>query len=287
MYDDCSECILRMLSRTVTELLSGEAANRFLDEVRSQPGFLGGAVGPKCPVYIGRAWTRLVEESGVQDPLADAKRGQNEAALAMLPAARKLVRDAADPFRQAAELAIVSNSIDAMVGSGRPSKELPDAWAAAHIAGRSAADLERRVIAARSVMYIGDNCGEAVFDRLLLEALRERGVKCITYLTRHLPVLNDVTLAEAKTIGLGEHAELLSNGIEAMLPGTDWNLLPASVQEKISGVDLVIVKGGGNYKLLAGEPQLAGRVFFLFHGKCAPVCREHGVPTGTPIIWSE
>jgi uncharacterized protein with ATP-grasp and redox domains len=287
MYADCSDCILRMLSRTVTTLLSEEAAKRFLDEVRSQPGFLGGAIGPKCPVYIGRAWTRLVEESGVQDPLADVKRGQNEAALAMLPAARKLVREAADPFRQATELAIVSNSIDAMVGAARPSEDLPDAWAAARVDALRVADLERRVLAARSVMYIGDNCGEAVFDRLLLEALRERGVESITYLTRHRPVLNDVTLAEAETIGLGEHAELLSNGIEAMLPGTEWDLLPVSVRKRMAEADLVIVKGGGNYKLLAGEPRLSGRAIFLFHGKCAPVCREHAVPTGTPIIWSQ
>ena len=276
-----------MLSRTVAGLLSEEAAKRFLDEVRSQPGFLGGAVGPECPIYIGRAWTRLVEECGLPDPLADVKRDQNEAARAMLPAARKLVRHAADPFRQATELAIVSNSFDAMVGSDGPSGGLPEAWAAARVDPQHAADLERRVRGAQSVMYIGDNCGEAVFDQLLLDALLEHGVTSVTYLTRHRPVLNDVTLAEAETIGLGAYAELLSNGIEEMLPGTDWNLLPASVQARMAEVDLVIVKGGGNYKLLAGEPRLAGRVFFLFHGKCAPVCGEHGVPTGTPIIWAE
>lgn len=301
MADPCLPCIERMLTSAMAGLLDGEAADRLLREVREALPLPLGRAGPECPRVIGRFWRRLVEESGVADPLAGTKSRQNEVAQSLLPAARELVLADADPFRRAVELAILSNSMDALFdqepfclgekdrpiakgASGPQQQQLPASWLTARADAAAVRELETRAAGARSVAYLADNCGEAVFDRLLLEALRERGVERLTYITRTLPVLNDVTLAEARALGLGELAELLPNGIDEHLSGTDWGLLSHGVRRLVEEADLVIVKGGGNYKSLMGEPALVTRAVFLFQGKCALLCEQLGVPLGTPVI---
>lgn len=250
------------------------------------------AAGPECPQFIGAAWGRLVRTSGVRDPLRDEKRRQNQAALALLPAARAVVGENPPSFRRAVELAIAGNSIDALAGDDLPG-QLDSPWLAAQpdssssLATERVDEFERHARCSRSVVYLADNCGEAVFDRLLIEALRNVGVQTITYVTRGAPILNDITCPEACTVGLDEVASVIGNGVKQTVPGTDWDLLPQDMQALLSRADLIVSKGGGNYKLLSGRHRLSGRVFFLLQAKCQPLNCRLGVSTGELVIEKE
>ena len=62
-------------------------------------------------------------------------------------------------------------------------------------------DTDRILPLTKRVVYFTDNCGEIVFDRLLLEYLHANGSE-ITLVVRDAPILNDATMEEAEQFGL-------------------------------------------------------------------------------------
>ncbi|MDX2432182.1 MAG: ARMT1-like domain-containing protein, partial [Bacteroides sp.] len=121
---------------------------------------------------------------------------------------------------------------------------------------------------ASSVLYIGDNAGESVFDRLLIGQLG----KPVTYVVRETPVINDATMDDALDSGLADVADLISSGSTA--PGTILKLCNKDFLERFAGADLVISKGQGNYEGLSGVER---SIFFLLRAKCPVIAQSAGV----------
>ena len=118
---------------------------------------------------------------------------------------------------------------------------------------------------AKSVLYLGDNAGECVFDRVLLETMD----KPATYVVREKPVINDATLADARKAGIDGVAELISSGTDA--PGTLLETCNEAFLRLYRNAEIVISKGQGNYEALSGENRA---IFFLLKVKC-PVIADH------------
>jgi len=133
--------------------------------------------------------------------------------------------------------------------------------------------LRRAVSTARDILFLGDNAGEAVFDRLLIEQMPAAKV---TYAVKGAPIINDVTLADARASGLDEVAELIDNGNDA--PGTILSLCPPAFQKHFAEADLVIAKGQANYETLS---EAARDLFFLTQVKCPVIGRDIGKPVGS------
>lgn len=136
------------------------------------------------------------------------------------------------------------------------------------------------------IVYLGDNCGEIVFDRIVIETIRDMLGKEIVFVTRTLPVMNDATLADARAVGLDQVAELVENGIAEPLAGTMLAKVSPEVRTLIDDADLVILKGGGNYDCMTEEVSIRGRASFLFQAKCHPFSVRHGVPLGSLVVFN-
>jgi len=126
----------------------------------------------------------------------------------------------------------------------------------------------KKLNTAKLILYIGDNSGEAVFDKILLQELEPK----VIFATRGIPVLNDVTLAEAKQIGLDKYAQLISSGVTS--PGAIIKLASAEFVDYFQQADIVIAKGQGNYEALSTE---ARDIFFLMKAKCPVIAQDAGV----------
>ena len=126
---------------------------------------------------------------------------------------------------------------------------------------------------ARSILYLADNAGEIVFDRLLIEAL---GPGRVTVAVRGHPVINDATRDDAREAGLEGEVELIDNGSDG--PGTILEDCSPAFRERFRAAGLIIAKGQGNAETLSGVP---GRIFFLFKVKCAVMASRFGLPEGT------
>ena len=232
------------------------------------------------PVMAQRLHRFLKGVTGIEDPYAAAKARDNALALSLLPELRERLARSPEPFALAVSLAIAGNLIDLgpksdltadeVVGSIRRVEEAP-------FSGDVAA-LRRRAASAHSILYLADNAGEIVLDRLLIEAL---GSERVTVAVRGAPVLNDATLADAQTAGLRELVRVISNGAD--VPGTVLSECSAEFRERFDRADLVIAKGQGNFETLSDAPR---DICFLFKVKCPVIAARVGLTLGTQaMVW--
>jgi len=229
------------------------------------------------PVVAQRVHHHLRQLTGVDDPYRAVKDRFNRMALDMLPELSARVRQAAEPLGTALRLAIAGNVIDLGVNGGLTEDEARQAAADA-MEESFPLDVDgfrKAVQAANPILYLADNAGEIVFDRLLIEQLRAERV---TVAVRGGPILNDATIADAEAAGLGDLVEVIDNGSDA--PGTILADCSESFRERFTTADLIIAKGQGNFETLSDE---MANIYFLFKAKC-PVIADHvGLPVGTHV----
>jgi len=237
------------------------------------------------PPEMGRIIYRIVRKvSGVDDPYRRLKHESNRMALRMYSKMKNKVRHASDPLLTAVELAVAGNIID--FGAKKKlnvAKELNRimAFEKKKIKGERTAVFEfekfrSAVLPARTIMYLGDNAGEIVFDRLLIEELnRSKVPKKIWYAVKERPIINDALREDALECGIDKVAEVISSGLDA--PGTLLHLASGEFRERFRKADVVISKGQGNFEALSNQKlKKKGKLFYLFMAKCPVTCRHIG-----------
>jgi uncharacterized protein with ATP-grasp and redox domains len=128
---------------------------------------------------------------------------------------------------------------------------------------------------ADTLLYLADNAGETVFDRVLIETLE----RPVLYAVKGGPVLNDATMDDALAAGLDEVADLVSTGSDA--PGTVLGTCSAEFRRLYEEAQLIVAKGQANYETLSGEGE---RLFFLLQTKCPVIAQDVGVPQGGVVL---
>jgi hypothetical protein len=231
------------------------------------------------PVTISQRLQRLVREAtGQADPYRLLKDQMNRIALDLLPALAETARRHPDHREAVVRLAIAGNLLDAGSKSRIALEDLAchlDAVWDRPLVG-SVAELFKAAEAARSILYLADNAGEIVFDRLLIEALPTGK---ITVAVRGFPVINDATLEDARIAGISELVPVIANGSDA--PGTLIEECSDEFRRWFNQADLIISKGQGNYETLSGW----GRpVFFLLTVKCPMIATDIGAPVGALVV---
>lgn len=267
--------------------LDDQAVAELMEDVRRLPALVDPSGPFRSPEVVRNAWSLLVARTGDVDPLAEVKRRQNEMALGLFETARLNVFESADPFALAVRFAAAGNTLDAMVDvTGGPRADLLDRVSTMRVNPDHVEVFRGRVARATRIVYFSDNCGEIVFDRLLLEVIEAAASVQVTFVTREGPVVNDATRADALAVGLDAVADVVGNGIIEPLPGTDLSKVSAEVRKLVDEADLVISKGGANYEMLDQEPELAGKTTFVLFGKCDPLCGSHGVERDDLIVFN-
>jgi uncharacterized protein with ATP-grasp and redox domains len=286
VWPECLSCLLASTVNLARQVTQDEKLVRDLVEqnLLLKP-FRGSVFDTFAANSTMEMWRLVVEMTGDPNPLADKKREQNTAAMEFLPEARRAVAESADPLAAALKLCIAGNVLDTMVGPLHPPARQMIAEVEAQTVDESAlAEFQRRVRSARSILYFTDNCGEIVFDRLFLETLKQEQDVDVVLVARELPSINDATVEDALSVGLDSVARVISSGIPIPLPSTDLALVSEEVRRLVDEADMVISKGGANFELLDEQQVLQGKVTFLMHGKCQPLCAVHGVSRGGLII---
>jgi hypothetical protein len=287
---DCIPCLLTM-TLSVARKVAGdeEEAERFLRREVLASGLVSEASFERfTPEIVRDVWMRLTELYGDDDPLREERHRQNEVALAALPEVRTYVARSSDPLLYAVKLSIAGNMLDAMLQvDGLPPAEMVEQVEREIIAEGTMNDFRRRLARATNVVWLTDNCGEIVFDRLAIETVKAIYPVRVNVVTRTLPVVNDAVREDALEVGLGEVADaVLENGILEPLPSTDVAKMSGEAAHALKEADLIVSKGVGNYELLSEERSLRGRITFLVHGKCLPMCREGGVEKGGLVVYN-
>lgn len=286
IWPDCLPCILKMALGTARAVIKDEEnIKRFVKEILNLKHLNCRWWDVTSPEIIKEVWYKLIEFVGRPDPMREIKDKQNKRALAIYPKVRDSIFKRRDPFLMALQLAIKGNSIDAMTNvEGEDPEEILKNFSPLEFHFEGVDVLKRRLERTYRLIYLGDNCGEIIFDRLLMEVLLERYPLKITFMTRTTPIMNDATFQDACSVGIGQVAQIIENGIQEPIPGTYLNKVNKETKRLIESADLILSKGGGNYDSLTEEEGLKGKVSFLFVAKCYPYCSLHQVSLMAPVI---
>lgn len=274
---DCIPCFVRHALEMARIATTDEAIHRqVLREVLLEAA--GWDMRLPAPVLSQRVQRRLHALTGIADPYREAKQRFNELALELLPKLRAQVEMAADPLQAAVRVAIAANVIDVGVPDNLCEEDIERSLSQS-LAGPFAGDVDsfrEAISGAGEILYLTDNTGEIVFDRLLIERLP---APRITVAVRGAAILNDATLADARVAGLDQIAQVIDNGSGA--PGTVLTECSAAFRERFESADVIIAKGQGNFETLADGP---GNIFFLLKIKCAVVAAHTGLDIGTHAL---
>ncbi len=280
-YLECIPCFLKQAVE-MARLVTGDEIQhkKIIDEVaRIIPEFSLGCTPPEMARRIHRVMER---QMGPVDFYKRIKEDSNRKAFALYPRLKEKVERSADRLLTAVEIAIAGNVIDyAAKNTLNIEEELENFFREEFSAtGKTRFDYESfrdKLSRSGSILYLADNAGEVVFDRVLLEEIPAE--KQILFAVRERPVINDALREDALFCGIDGRAEVISSGVDA--PGTVLKYCSPEFIEIFRDADMVISKGQGNYEALNEE---AREVFFLFRAKCPVVARNAGVDVGDIVL---
>lgn len=271
---ECDRCFLRQ-ARDAARRCGVDAAQRerMVDAVARMLGEMPPAAA--APIKASRVHALIRELSGNADPYRGAKWEATAHALSLYPRLKALVRAAADPFDTALRLAIAGNIIDLGVAESYDLEASVTRVLAMPFAVDAAARLRAALAQACEVLYLGDNAGETVFDRLLIETLPQR----VVYVVKGGPAVNDAMREDATAAGLDRVCTVVDNG--AAILGNILSECSADFLHRFETADLVIAKGMANYESLRG---VRDDLFFLLQVKCAIVAADLGTAEESIVV---
>lgn len=275
----CIDCLMKRQFRLAMEQGDGRLADLYLRDVMRI--ILDAPEGVAAP-WLAGAFSKAFEKywPGV-DAYEKLKKDSNDLILGMLPEIRSIVEGASDPLQMALKFSRTGNFLD--FGILTPDIAHRALWEAISATPEEA--LDRDVYAAlvsdldkaKSILILGDNAGEIVFDLLLVEQLQKRfSDLAITYCVRGEKVLNDATREDAAYVGMDKLCHVIDNG--SAISGTQLPYLGKQLQEVFDTADVILSKGSGNFECLAG---CGKNIYYVFMCKCARVAKLLGVQNMT------
>ena len=274
VYLDCWPCLLRQALNAARRAgapapMQREILQQTMDQLRALPPE---ATPPEMAERIHR---RVRERTAHSDPYRESKRAATREALALLPRLRARVAAAPDPLEAAVRVAIAGNIIDHGVTESFDLEATLERVLRAPLVLDGMAAVHRALAHGPAVLYLADNAGETVFDRVLIERLRVP----VTYAVKAAPVLNDATAEDALAAGIDAVAEIVDTGSDAM--GTPLALCSEAFRGRLRSAPLIIAKGQANYETLSAVP---APILFLLQAKCQVIADDLGVESGSVVI---
>lgn len=238
----------------------------------------------KPPAYTTTFLHRKIRQMLGKDPFEEIKGEYNKIALSLYPELKKIISQSENPLMTAVKLAIAGNVIDFGIYTsvdikGTIERALNDPLAV------DDSSLFKQALANQSeILYLLDNAGEIVFDRLLIEELCNMGIK-VKAVVKGESVLNDSTIKDAAETGLMDICEVLDNGSDCI--GTILEMTPPAFRNEFHHASLIVSKGQGNFETLAYQTENSGnsrKICYLFQSKCDVVSKELGLPNGSMLL---
>jgi len=275
---ECGPCAIRQALDAARLATDDETVHErvVLDALRmvAECGF------EKTPVHISQPiYARVRELSGCDDPFREVKELSNRFAMDLFPEMEKLVEKSDRPFETAVRLAIAGNIIDFGVMNATKLDyvhETIDHALESPLDEALVQTMHRAIHDARDILYLADNAGEIVFDRLLLGQMP---LDKVTVVVKGGPIINDVTMDDARFAGLTEMVNVVASGTTCA--GTVLEDCTEEFRERFAETDLVVAKGQGNYEALN---EIDKPIYFMLKAKCTVIASDLNCDVGDIVL---
>lgn len=278
-YLDCIPCVLRQALEASRLSTDDEKVQReVLDKVML---FLIEADQNLTPPHIARHIFKIIRDTAnCEDPYCEIKIKYNNIALKMYSNLKKTIKESSDEILTAVRMAIAGNIIDFGVGN---KFDLDATLKEALIKEFAIYNYDLfldSLKSAKTLLYLGDNAGEIVFDKILIETIKKTHELKVYYAVKSIPVINDATMKDANDVKMKEVAEVIPNGSDA--PGTILSLCSDDFLRIYNDAQMIVSKGQGNYETLSEEHKK--NIFFLLKVKCSLIAAHLGVKVGDIVL---
>lgn len=222
-------------------------------------------------------YTNIVirESVGIDDLYAEVKRKSHQMALDILEDLKDLSKQGKDTLKQGLKISAAGNMIDIVHAREYHVWHEVEATVGQELKGGGVEAFRRRITKSPYMLYLADNVGETVFDRVFIETLDIP----VIYAVKGGPILNDATLEDAVAAGIDQVAEIIETGSRG--PGTILNQCSDEFQQLYEKSDLILAKGQANYESLDNQ---GDRIFFLLRVKCPIISREINSPIDSIVL---
>jgi damage-control phosphatase, subfamily I len=274
----CFFCFTRAFEKLLEkETISNEAKNNFTRDMVNL--YTKKSESLKSPEFARELHALLRSYTLNADPYKKEKKENNNQVISMLPELRLVIQQSENSFNTALRLAIAGNIMDFAAGDTFDLQSTIKSALLGEFAIDNSEQLKEKIKKAESILYLGDNAGEIVFDKLFIQTINHPN---ITYVVRGAPVLNDATMDDADYTRMKDVANVISNGYDA--PSTILHKSDKQFQEFFRKADLIISKGQGN---LEGLFELKDdRIFFLLIVKCNVIGEFLNVKKGSLVVFN-
>jgi len=278
---ECLPCLTREVISLATRVTDDttrqkEMITHGLDVIKSE-GFKS-----STPYITGLIYSNVKEVSGITDPFEEEKENFNKIAERLITELnlKEEILKSDNPLDTAVRLSIAGNIIDFSLGIKVEENGVRDSVEdslKAHIYGSDTKVLADEINKAKNILIIGDNAGEIVFDKLVVELLPRDKVK---YAVKGGPIVNDATMNDAIAVGMDKLVTVIDSG--AAFQGTILDTCSDSFIESFGEADLIISKGQANFETLGDVAHK--NIFFLLRAKCKMIADEIGCNQGEFVI---
>jgi len=273
-FPECYGCILNQAASAMQT--AGVDDQTQMNTLRKLLPVVGEISPTISPSEISNVTNRIIrEETGIDDLYLKVKQESTRLALEIYPDLVELIPDGPGKLEQALKVSASGNVIDVVHTNDYHLWDEVVRTVNQPLLGSGFETFREKIKDVDHLLYLGDNTGETVFDRVLIETLEIP----VIYGVKGGPILNDATFPEAVDAGLDRVAEVVETGSQG--PGTILEECSSEFQQLFRDSDLVLAKGQANYETLDQE---GAKVFFLLRIKCPIIGREIGYPVGNLVF---
>lgn len=272
---ECVPCILTQGLNTVRRVTDDrkvhrEVLNYIMDRLRNDQL----AMTPAD--HSNLAYQAVREVTGVEDPFKQEKQDLNRAAMELYPKLKQTVAESEDPLHTALKIAVAGNMIDLGIDSEFDIERDLERIIEDGFAIDDCLDFKSSLDKAEQILYIGDNTGEIVFDKVLVEQL---GPEKVTFVVKGGPIINDAMLEDTRQIGLNSICRVIPTANNCI--GLPSSSITPDIEHALNTAGMIISKGQGNFETLSETNK---NIFFLLKAKCTLVAKELGVRFGQVVL---
>lgn len=283
LNSQCISCLLNKHLKDIPNNFSNSQKVQYMQEILK---IIGGAdISASAPEIVEQI-SCFKESIGISEDYADIKHHYNKYMLSYEKEIEMKICESANPLKTAVKFAMVGNFIDfgAMANVDEEKlKSLIYNVDEIKVAKNEFEKFEKEVFNAQNIVYITDNCGEIVLDKLLIKQILKLNKKVnIDVIVRGKPVLNDCTIDDAKEVGLDSIVNVTGNG--TAIAGTVIDKILPECKENIDKADLIISKGQGNFETLR---HCGKNIYYLFLCKCQMFADRFGVDIFTGMFTND
>ena len=268
--NECVECIINQSVRVANLITDDESLkNKIISSTKLlSKDFSFNNTPPEIASYVYENMADIAKKYDLYD---EVKQNSTKKALSFVPLLKEKLLDSNDKFLTAIKIAVAGNVIDLAAQVEFDLDEELNKIFYTNFAYDDVDILKQELEKSKTVLLIGDNVGEHIFDYMFIEVLQDFYPKIkFSYMVRGNPIINDVTIKEAKEAKFDELCELVDSGVNT--PGFAYNRANKYSQELFDGVDLVLSKGMGNYECMSESHRK--NICFLLKIKCNVVANS-------------